>query len=57
MSAVELKPCPFCGGEDILFHEANRTYQADCRDCEASAQYAYSRKEAIANWNRRPGDE
>ena len=55
--SVELKPCPFCGSTDILFYEANRTYQASCRDCEARAQYAYSRKEAVSNWNRRASDE
>lgn len=53
----ELKPCPFCGGTNILFHESNRTYQASCVDCEARAQYAYSKKEAVTNWNRRAGDE
>jgi len=53
----ELKPCPFCGSSNVRFYERRGAYQAACMDCEARAQYAYSRKEAVSNWNRRAGNE
>ncbi len=51
----QVKPCPFCGSKNIVFcaSHGNRLFHIGCADCEAHAQYAYSRKEAIGNWNRR----
>ena len=54
----ELKPCPFCGGEAMLFaprhHGAPREVMCDCG---ARGALSYSKAEAIAAWNRRANDE
>lgn len=41
--AAELKPCPFCGGSNIAFHQ---DYGVECDDCGATARDALI-------WNRR----
>lgn len=64
---VELKPCPFCGGEAQALHRTNTGATADwcgpvdywvsCMgDCGASTCMHGMRDEAIAAWNTRVGD-
>ena len=47
---TELLPCPFCGREADLHHDA--MVHVECLGCTASA-YAFDQAAAIAAWNRR----
>ena len=50
---AELKPCPFCGGEAIVYrHESRRSYVASCKTCQIF-MYWGSKKLAIEHWNKR----
>ena len=53
---AELKPCPFCGCEDIEVIKDNEViierYVAICGHCYAQL-YRPNQKEAIEDWNRR----
>lgn len=55
----ELKPCPFCGGDNLgLNHTGERPEEAtlwwvDCYECSESSHPRGSSKAAIAAWNRR----
>lgn len=53
---VELKPCPFCGGQNILGF-----YSMVCNvnkgGCGASSGYFSTVEKAIEAWNRRVSDE
>lgn len=62
---IELKPCPFCGGEAMLDYECygggkSFVYCKSCRISterfEISREYASDEK-AIEAWNRRVSDE
>ena len=54
----ELKPCPFCGGEDIVLFElkASKDCWVECKKCWASSNVFKldAKAEAIAAWNTRP---
>ncbi len=64
--SINLKNCPFCGGDAHLIHEV-RSHEMlypngssiECKDCGAKGQWfpvdtAYSSDEkAIAAWNKR----
>ena len=57
MSSIELKPCPFCGGNDIKAgydRYFNYGYVL-CRTCRAEVWHKgiSAKKEAIDKWNRR----
>ena len=64
----ELKPCPFCGSEEIYvynFDENNNRWNLS-HFCEndknnnltiAISVYGYSREEIIEKWNKRIGDK
>lgn len=45
----ELNPCPFCGGEVILYDLAP---YVRCKSCGVQVGYM-TQEEAIATWNRR----
>ena len=65
----ELKPCPFCGNEDIIsdgegngnttFYRimCNRGYGHGNINCMANTEWYASYDEAVAAWNYRVGDE
>lgn len=69
---IELKPCPFCGGEakektfrseQTIFCRSRTFIYYECERCEArtkafpeSVEYGAKAKAAEA-WNRRPEDE
>lgn len=64
MNEQKLKPCPFCGGEAIIIHEAFRKniYGVDvigtaigCDNCNAQMFYR-DKEEAIEAWNKRIGE-
>ena len=57
----ELKPCPFCGSEDIGTDydeervETNYLYGhfVECHDCFGASGYRLTKELAIRCWNRR----
>lgn len=55
----ELKPCPFCGGADIEYHEYTDVTGYRCVQCEAAGPYTeYRTKEKAAIlWNTRTTDK
>lgn len=54
-----LKPCPFCGSEDVHLIENDRgksEVSITCKDCNVWVDHmfdAMSKEEAIELWNRR----
>ena len=73
MSEIELKPCPFCGGEAKMKHGFPRHQQkgirqsvVQCKSCGCMtvtfSQLAYERwsdvdEQAAEAWNRRTGEQ
>ena len=51
----KLKPCPFCGSENIEIVRSPITerFIAACNSCAASSRYFNDEDEAIDGWNRR----
>lgn len=48
----ELKPCPFCGGEAMLFDAVGEMW-ASCKTCLASSRMHSDPIKAAAAWNAR----
>lgn len=55
---VELKPCPFCGGNAVVDMDESWywEYKAYCALCGVSMEYFETKKEAVEAWNRRVDD-
>ena len=63
MKMIELKPCPFCGGADILMRDVRgmfgksfnvRTYYyMQCRNCFSQTGYYKTKPKTIKAWNTR----
>ena len=58
---TELKPCPFCGNDEIdCCYEAEEDvyefYFCKCKACGATAGFYQTEQEAIAAWNKRYDD-
>jgi Lar family restriction alleviation protein len=58
----ELKPCPFCGGDNIKVlggkigkHDTN--FFVVCKDCSATSGTDPEKTNVIEAWNRRVTDE
>ena len=52
---IELKPCPFCGGEAELWDNKLEYsfYSVICKECDCMTPYSVTRGEAVEVWNRR----
>lgn len=51
---MELKPCPWCGSDKIVFGGSPGHMYLSCIGCNAEGPYGdFSEAEAIAAWNRR----
>ena len=60
---IELKPCPFCGGTDILMRDVRgmfgksshaRTYHdMQCRNCFSQTGHYGTKRKTIEAWNTR----
>jgi Lar family restriction alleviation protein len=48
----KLKPCPFCGYEDIEVGATDFNYYADCLKCEARGPLEDKEAKAIEAWNK-----
>lgn len=64
MADTKLKPCPFCGGEDIqqCYYDPYDGYQGDlgryitrCSGCGAEIERRH-KSESTEAWNRRAND-
>lgn len=54
MSDIELKPCPFCGGEvGHVVWSMHDYHRAECEDCDISMDYFHNAKDLEEAWNRR----
>lgn len=57
---MDLKPCPFCGGEArlaLVSYPGGDRYRVHCTDCGATTwPRIIDGKAAIRAWNRRKGD-
>lgn len=59
---VELKPCPFCGGEAKCYDYAptwatTHKWVVECSICGGTTSPCKTKKKAIEAWNRRKDDE
>ena len=55
--ATELKPCPFCGGEDFqVVGVYGEEYYVDCLTCTTCGPSGETEEEAIEAWNKRAED-
>ena len=52
MPDVELKPCPFCGGEAERIECLSGVF-VQCHKCRVSTSVSSSRGVATRTWNRR----
>jgi Lar family restriction alleviation protein len=52
---VELRPCPFCGGEDVNTYKSNNAdiWYVACGKCGVRTEGDASQEMAIAAWNMR----
>lgn len=54
MAQADLKPCPFCGGEPMLFFtEETGFWDVSCQACGATPYLRKADYEAVEAWNRR----
>ena len=53
----ELKPCPFCGGKEVLWQNNYQPYSVFCRDCHATIESKGDKLLCLAKWNRRVSRE
>lgn len=56
---AELKPCPFCGGENLNIRHGKYMWWVECLngDCGANGGTKVHKKKAIEAWNRRVDNE
>lgn len=59
----ELKPCPFCGSDELShgwsapgYDGSMSTGNVECHNCNALIYTAGGEAEAIAAWNKRAGE-
>ena len=57
----ELKPCPFCGNDDVTvrWFPYNSAYYVQCNQlrCYSKGPDRLNKQEAVEAWNRRVTDE
>lgn len=57
MNGIELKPCPFCGSEDVNWAAGlEDEYFVECWDCGAKVESYNGIGGALAGWNARAID-
>lgn len=54
---IKLKPCPFCGSDDVVFGAGlEDEYYVECWDCGAKIESYNGMEDAVAGWNARAID-
>ncbi len=54
----ELRHCPFCGNEGIIYGDGEHYWTAGCSKCPVEITEIYfTLEEAVWEWNRRAGDD
>lgn len=53
MSEIELKPCPFCGSDDVICDMFEDVYFVECWDCCAKVESCNGLEAAVVRWNTR----
>lgn len=53
MAGMNPRPCPFCGGNEIVMESSNGEHWATCCQCEISGPREGSEPESILAWNTR----
>ena len=56
MSEIELKPCPFCGSDDVICDMFEDVYFVECWDCCAKIESCNGMEGVVAGWNARAID-
>lgn len=57
MRELELKPCPFCGGEaEIISMSEKFTVSCGTGGCMANISYCSDKQSAVKSWNKRASD-
>lgn len=54
---MKLKPCPFCGGEQITAKKGKYMWWCKCEKCNAESGVRSQKQAAVDAWNRRVGDD
>ncbi len=54
---TELKPCPFCGNDAVLYEEYEGGWVIECKVCFVKIWRKNSKKAAIKAWNRRANND
>lgn len=49
----ELKPCPFCGGNNLKFRNSGCGWAIWCMDCGGRIENCFSKEKMTREWNRR----
>ena len=52
----ELKPCPFCGSEEVVYKFEYEVVCAMCKTCGATGSKHFAIDDASEAWNRRAED-
>lgn len=50
---MDLKPCPFCGGEAIKCFVPTNKIQIQCKDCGGCSWRFHNEEQAEKHWNQR----
>lgn len=56
MNGIELKPCPFCGSEDVSCDRFEDVAYVECWNCSAKVESYNGMDDAIAGWSSRAID-
>lgn len=56
MSETELKPCPFCGSDDVFWGMLEEVHCVECCDCCAKVETCNGIEDAVKTWNTRAID-
>ena len=56
MHEIEIKPCPFCGSDDVICNMFEDVYFVECWDCCAKVESYNRLEDAVAGWNARAID-
>lgn len=56
MNEIELKPCPFCGSDDVICDMFEDVYFVECLDCSAKVESYNGLEDAVEGWNARAID-